>query len=396
MTLPGAAKKQFRYAKDGSRLTSPASALLLLETLRAESRAKTLNPIQYLPRKKKTELLFENFAEKYIHARRRDIERPLTPKAERSIRTSLTQYLAPTEETLAARPQENGAPVGHAGFRGVSIEEITTGMVKRFQATWCPARMVPNEAGELVPVAKTTRSRDVALEVLHAILSYAFELEYLQVMPRFGDRKRSSESTERVPFEVQEGVLSRIEDPWRAAMEAMRILLCRHSDIRALRNRDLDRERGGVWIRQHYSGNVLRPGRKSDSTEHYVPVGPDFFEILERLSVRSLGPDALVFSPDGVTPLPENSFNSRWRAALASYNSAHGTEWDVDSYRGIKSSTWSYSEDAGVDRQKLARRAGVATGMGKHYGSRSTEATRGAVEGVILKLKRPETAKEAT
>lgn len=386
--LPGIPKKDLRHSKEGERLESPSAADELLERIRKEVKAGTINLMDYLPKSRRNELIFHRFAERYVKARKRDPERPLTPKAEHSIRTSLRNYLAPSKAILASRPRdEDGLMIGHPGFTDVPIDQITTGMIKRFKAEWAPVANAKRKA-------KTTRSRDVALETLQAILNYAYDQEFIQVVPRFPERKRSDEATARIPAHVQDGALSLMSDPWRAALEVMRILLCRQSEIRALREKDIDRGRSGVWIRRHFSGSEEIAGRKSvrdpkaRGFEHFVPVGEEFFAILNRLP-RSLNPEAYLFHEgDSNQALGENSFNTEWRSALAKYNAAHKTDFDADSYRGIKSSTITICEDAGVDLGTLSKRAGHASPrMTQRYGSRSAEPSRGVVEGVLIQMR---------
>jgi integrase len=384
MTLPVIGEHEIRYYR-GERITKAAAADACLKQIREEVANGTFDPLKYLSQQKRSEFLFKNFAPYYLKTRLESPDRPITASSAASIRTSLTNYLIPF-------------------FGEQFIQDISSKDLKRFLAEWKPVEGARRRA-------KTTRSRDVALECMKAILNFARELEVLPVAPVFPKIPRSRRARQRIPGEIQQLVIERMRDPYRAATEAMRLLICRPSEIRALQWRDIDWDRRVVHIRRHWSkGGQLVEGRKSvrdqddEVFDHQVPFGDAFLAVLARLP-RSLNPEAWVFTaprggrpkkdagatiaPSSQLPIGPGKMLEDWRRALKSYNEEHGTSFEADLYRGVKSSTVTHLEQSGVPRDDLRKLAGHKTSaMTGRYSTDAVEHLRGVTEGVILKLTR--------
>jgi integrase len=370
ITLPVLGEHEIRYF-NGDRIRTASMADACLKQVRGEVKAGTFDPLKYLAHSRRSEFLFRNFAAYYQKVT------PMSASSRASVRTSLENYLLPA-------------------FGERFVQDITAGEIERFRLEWKP-----------VGRAKTTRSREVALECLHAVLGLAKRLQIISALPAFPKIQRSRKARQRLPADVQQAVIERMRDPYRAAVEAMRLLLCRPSEIRALQWRDLDFERKIVHLRRHFSkGGELRDGRKSvedldaEGADHQVPFGDELLAVLSRMP-RSLNPEAWVFlAPAGgrpgaaaprtlsSRPLTGGSLLREWRAALDAYNTAHQTSFDVDLYRGIKSSTVTHLEQQGVAREDLRKLAGHKTAdMTGRYSSDAIEHLRGVTEGVIVRLR---------
>ena len=224
-----------RYSQDGERLNDFFSVAHTLKCINREMDEGSFDIRRYESISTRESFLFENVAKEFLAYHERRFKRNEITKAGFRRKKGLVEnYLIPH-------------------FKRIDIGRINASMIKQFK----------NKFTEML------RTRDLALSELKTLLSFAFEFDYIQKIPKFDKIPKSKKRKNILTIEEAIEIINYVNHPtYRACFSLMTIYPIRPGELRALTWEDVDFKEKSIHIRRHISDNQIVEGRKSIKVDH--------------------------------------------------------------------------------------------------------------------------------
>ena len=325
-------KVDIRYDATGKRLTSIDQARAMLKYIDFELENGEIDLDNFLVKESNNELILRNFAKKYLDHFRLSVERGENSPSTLKIYTdSINLHVLP-----------------HIG--SMNIRHITTGTMK--------------DLNDTLKVSQSYRKNIIG--VLHSMLTYAYELNKIDSIPKTLKFKQMElQNPERfLTYEQQDEVLSHITNPYyRAAIIILIETALRPCDVRPLKWSDIDLERRIIRINKHTTkGNQLGIGRKSSLKAHEVYLSDKALEALLMLPIPFNKDSYLLPGMRPDTFITEKVLSNAWNKAISKTKIPH-----IDLYRGTKSSSLSQLLQQGYTEEQICELAGITKQALKKY-----------------------------
>lgn len=212
-----------------------------------------------------------------------------------------------------------------------------------------------------------------ALDALKSFLKRLEALEVIHKVPAFPDLGTLPKpSIDWVNEKAQAEIFNAIPQKHRAFYLVMAAHGMRPGETRALQKGDIRfaGEYGSINIRRAFSDNRLFETPK-DKESRSVPINPSVRAMLEEHCRKLVGDKTFLFiDPDTGKPYLRKKTYDVWKAA------AKKGGYDIDLYRGVRTSFISQMAQSGKDIQAVSAAAGHSTlEMTQHYFKMQTEPT---------------------
>lgn len=204
---------------------------------------------------------------------------------------------------------------------------------------------------------ETLRQRDLATAELKVILGMAVDYELIQGVPKFPKMKKARIKNPEtfLSREQQDSVLSMIKNnTYVAAIKLLVKYAMRPSEVRALREQDVNLFEGRLTIAQHFSKNKLLPGRKSNGNSHYLHLDADAMAMLTPFLTGA--PDAPLFKGEKGKYMGEKVLAEAWKRAIEKTPLKY-----IDLYTGTKHSTLTQMVREGYSDREIMNISGHET-----------------------------------
>ena len=245
---------EIRYNQLGERLTTVWDAVATMKLIDKELNEGSFDPKRYMSEAVSDQLRLRYFLEnKYLPNQERRVKRgELSPEMYKKKKTYF-KHLSPLYQ--------------------YDVRTIGTGRVFEFYESW----------------TDRLRTRDLVIQELKCIFTYALNLELINSLPNFPklkpSKKRSANSF--LTDSEQKLILENIVNPtYKKMISLLCLYALRPSEVRALKWKDFDFKEKIISINRHFSnGTTLVEGRKSNKETHYLPMTDAFFKIIEDLPI---------------------------------------------------------------------------------------------------------------
>lgn len=302
---------EIRYSQTGERLTEIWDAIGALKVIDHEIETGNFDPRKYLSKKG-----IEKFKFKYF------IENKYLPTQERREKRG--------ELSLSMLKKKQSYYKNHlVYFNDIDLRKVTTGKIFEYYDSW----------------TEKLRTRDLVVQELKAILTYAHKCEAidnLPTFPRFKQAKKKHVDNFLTP-EEQKLIIENIENKsYQAMIKILSIYAMRPSEIRALKWKDIDFKNKTIKICRHFTnGTKLVEGRKSNKESHYLPFTDEFLEAIQDFPV-SIVKENFVFIGMNGGAVGDRVLSRAWHKA----REKAGVRY-VELYEGTKHSRLSYLKSLG-------------------------------------------------
>lgn len=360
-SLPGLGKKDIRYAKDGTRITSMALAKTVAEQINVELRDFSFKPQKYRLKGQEETHTFQWLVEtQYLpHYELLEKDGKITPYTLRAKKQYIRNYLLPfftgVKQEKIKKKRITRAVLRGKGKRPDEYKEVAVKWASDVRSVYHIKSLTITQMYASLPCSQSMK--DLVGQELKAILRWThsdLELDGFSV-PKFPAPKKKklmnpdtflTEEQNRLAFDHIKN------DQYRIMLHLCWYYAMRPCEVRTLKWGDIDwKGEGTISINRHDSCGKILDGRKSQGEEsHELPLEPEIRILLQGLA-RSIDPDAYMFP--GV---PENRLRKTWNAALKKAGIPH-----VDSYRGTKSSRLSQLLVAGWTFDEIQNLTGHST-----------------------------------
>lgn len=191
------------------------------------------------------------------------------------------------------------------------------------------------------------------IETLKNFLTEMRRLDYIAVTPSYPRIKVAEKPIKWIDRDTQDAVISHIESRHQPIYTFMTRQICRPSEARALKVRDISLKEGSITIQRTFSGHELIERNKEKKITARA-LNPELTNILTEC-VKNKLPDAFVFSVNGA-PYTRNAINRIWNNACKKIGIV------ISLYNGTKHSICSQAGIAGISDsniQQLANHADI-------------------------------------
>ncbi len=248
-----------------------------------------------------------------------------------------------------------------------------------------------DELTRKLPTSWKPKTLKNAFDILKAFFN---RLEYLNIIhksPAFPDLgKMPKPAIEWINEQSQDEILSGIPSRYRSIYQVMAAHGLRPGEARALQKGDVafGGEYGSITIKRAFSDDTLFETPK-DKEARVVPINPKARELLESIISRVVGNSTFLFiDPDTGKPYTRRKVYTQWTKA------AKKAGYDIDNYRGVRTSYISQMAQDGKAIQAVSAAAGHSTlEMTQHYFKMVSEPTGKLLYGKdnLHKLRRKKT-----
>jgi integrase len=223
-------KFRIRNTKDSERLDSPTKVAYIISVIQREMMEGSFNVRHYDSSKSKEAFIFKNYAVEYLaHHERRLLRKEISPKGLKDKEGLIRRELLPF-------------------FGNMEIFRIKDAVIRKFKDSY---------------VAKL-RTRDLALGELKSLLNQAQRDGMISVAPKFEPIPRAKVRDEIISLELAQKTVELISGEVHRDMYSLLLIYpLRPGELRALMWKNIDLNKGVFVIDQHFSNEILIPGRKS-------------------------------------------------------------------------------------------------------------------------------------
>ncbi|MCR9206156.1 MAG: tyrosine-type recombinase/integrase, partial [Halobacteriovoraceae bacterium] len=276
----------------------------------------TFDPKRYMSNEVSDQLRFFYFMEnKYLPAQKRKVKRgDLSPSMYKK-KLNYFKHLRP--------------------FYKLDLRVVGSGRVLEFYDSW----------------TEKLRTRDLVIQELKTVLSYARDLELIESLPSFPKLKPSKkrEANRFLSLKEQELIISKLEnETYKRMISLLCLYALRPSEVRALKWIDFDFKNKVISISRHFSnGTELIEGRKSNKETHFLPMTDEFFKIMKDVPI-SIVKDNFVFLGKNGGAVADRVLARAWHKA----REVAGIHY-VQLYEGTKHSRLSLLKAKGHSDEEL-------------------------------------------
>lgn len=221
---------RIRNTKDSERLSSRESVSYIIKVIQREIMDGSFNVRHYDSSKSKEAFIFKNYVVEYLaHHERRLLRKEISPKGLKDKEGLIRRELLPF-------------------FGNMELFRINDSVIRKFKETY----------------VDKLRTRDLALGELKALLNQAQRDELINVAPKFEAIPRAKKRDEIISLELAQKTVELIATQLHRDMYTLLLIYpLRPGELRALQWKHIDLTKGSFTIEQHFSNEVLIPGRKS-------------------------------------------------------------------------------------------------------------------------------------
>lgn len=281
-------KFRIRNTKDAERLTSPTKVAYIINVIQREILDGSFNVRHYDSSRSKESFIFKNYVKEYLeHHHRRLLRKEISPKGLKDKEGLIRRELLPF-------------------FGNMEIFRIKDAVIAKFKDGY----------------TDRLRTRDLALGELKTILNQAHRDDLIKFTPKFEPIPRAKKRDEIIPLELAKKTVEMIATQLHRDMYSLLLIYpIRPGELRALQWKNVDFSKGKFTIDQHFSDEVLTPGRKSvglDKKQGSIsfPINPVAREIFMRHRILDITPiNAFVFLNKFGKPVSESTLWGAWDCA---------------------------------------------------------------------------------
>lgn len=281
-------KFRIRNTKDSERLDTVTKVAYIINVIQREMIEGSFNVRHYDSSKSKEAFIFKNYVVEYLaHHERRLQRKEISPKGLKDKEGLIRRELLPF-------------------FGNMELFRINDAAIRKFKDTY----------------VDKLRTRDLALGELKTILNQAQRDGMITTSPKFEAIPRAKKRDDIIPLELAQKTVDLIATQLHRDMYSLLLIYpLRPGELRALQWKHIDFTRGTFKVEQHFSDDVLIPGRKSigiDKKQGSIefPINAMAREIFQRQRQQKVTAlNSFVFLNKFGKPVSESTLWGAWDCA---------------------------------------------------------------------------------